>query len=186
MIKGLLIDLGDTLIEQEVDDETPLSSMNLVLFSDAQPTLAQLKAHGYLIAVVTNTSQSNAVDVAKALERLGLLQFVDAVVTSTDVGVEKPDPRMFQAALEKLQLPAREAAMIGDDLEKDILGAQRLGMTTILVNRNKTTIDLKETSISVVKSLDEALQLLIDQHTSGSPDQVTSGILSFNEDNYGQ
>jgi putative hydrolase of the HAD superfamily len=160
MIRGILIDLGDTLIEQRVDDDKPLASLELKAFPDTQPALAELKAHNYLVAIVSNTSQSDAKEVAKALQVLGLLQYVDTIVTSVDVGQEKPHPRIFLTALEHLGLSAGEAVMVGDDVVKDIGGAQKLGMTTILVNRAKAPLGAEKTPTFVVSSLQEILPLL--------------------------
>jgi FMN phosphatase YigB (HAD superfamily) len=96
------MDLGDTLIEQKVDSTSPLSQLELVAFPDSKPAMNELKAYGYLIAIVSNTFQSSANDVAKALEKLGLMEYVDAIVTSYDVGVEKPHPKVYLTALEQL------------------------------------------------------------------------------------
>jgi FMN phosphatase YigB (HAD superfamily) len=57
------------------------------------------------------------------LEKLGLLQYVDTVVTSEEVGVEKPSIQMFQSILSKMNLTNSDVIMIGDNYEKDILGA---------------------------------------------------------------
>jgi HAD superfamily hydrolase (TIGR01662 family) len=160
MIRGILIDLGDTLIEQRVDNDKPLGSLELKAFPDAQPALAELKAHNYLVAIVSNTSQSDAKEVAKALQALGLLQYVDTIVTSVDVGQEKPHPPIFLTALQHLGLSASEAVMVGDDVAKDIGGAQKLGMTTILVNRAKAPLGAEKTPTFVVSSLQEILPLL--------------------------
>lgn len=60
--------------------------------------------------------------------KLDLGRFVDFLVTSEEVGVEKPNAKMFEAALVKLNLNASDVAMIGDNLEKDIKGAEKLGI----------------------------------------------------------
>ncbi|MGL4525175.1 MAG: HAD family hydrolase [Spirochaetia bacterium] len=66
----------------------------------------------------------------RKLEHLGVLDLFDYVVTSEEVGEEKPSHKMFQRALQKLRItnPA-SAIMIGDNFEKDILGAKQLGIT---------------------------------------------------------
>ena len=190
MIKGILIDLGDTIIEQRVDYKEPLSSMELIAFPDAQPALAELKAHGYSVAIVSNTFQSSATDVAQALEKLGLLQYIDTVVTSSDVGVEKPHPRMFLTALDNLGLSAPEVAMVGDDIAKDVAGAQRLGIITVFVNRNRVPVDTEETPTLVAYSLGDILPLLkpyLDREKEAkSFEQTTSAISSVEKDDYEQ
>jgi len=59
---------------------------------------------------------------------LGLLQHFDVVIDSSRVGVEKPDRRIFLAALETLQIPAADTLFVGDSLARDMVGARALGM----------------------------------------------------------
>lgn len=64
----------------------------------------------------------------KKLERLNLTGSVDFLVTSEEVGVEKPDRRMFEAGLKKLGLLPSEVVMAGDDWKKDVVGGQNAGI----------------------------------------------------------
>ena len=57
------------------------------------------------------------------LQKLGILDFVDVIVTSEEVGIEKPSIQMFQTILNKMNLHSSEVIMIGDNYEKDIYGA---------------------------------------------------------------
>ncbi len=61
----------------------------------------------------------------------GLAPLVSVVVDSACVGFTKPDPRIFQAALTRLELDPREAVFVGDSLHRDMEGAKRLGMRHI-------------------------------------------------------
>jgi putative hydrolase of the HAD superfamily len=65
----------------------------------------------------------------------GLEAYFDAVCVSGDVGVGKPDPRPFRLLLEQLESPAQRASMVGDNPERDILGAQAAGVTAIWIDR---------------------------------------------------
>jgi putative hydrolase of the HAD superfamily len=69
----------------------------------------------------------------RKLKKLGVDIYIDYMVTSEEVGAEKPDPRMFLTALQKLSLMATDALMVGDDIKKDIEGAHSLGLKTALV-----------------------------------------------------
>ena len=62
------------------------------------------------------------------LVQLGLVRNINYLVTSEEVGVEKPSPEVFELALRKTNICANQALMIGDDLEKDIRGAQSMGI----------------------------------------------------------
>lgn len=65
------------------------------------------------------------------LEHLGLRNRFDAVTTSEDVGWTKPNPAMFEAALDRADVPAERAAMVGDRYRHDMAGANALGIRTV-------------------------------------------------------
>ena len=68
------------------------------------------------------------------LEECGLAPFVDALVVSERVGVSKPDPAIFVAALDALQRRAGDAVMVGDSWSADIAGARAAGIHPIWFN----------------------------------------------------
>ncbi len=70
---------------------------------------------------------------AKKLMHLGIAEYIDFLVSSEEAGVEKPDPRIFKLALKKLRLEAGQVIMIGDSLERDISGAEGLGIKAFQV-----------------------------------------------------
>ncbi|ABS15456.1 HAD family hydrolase [Brucella anthropi] len=86
------------------------------------------------VCVVTDMTVHVQID---KLKRLRLENRITHLVTSEETGVEKPDPRMFEAGLRKLGIGAFEAIMLGDDLRKDIQGASALGIRPYLVCLDK-------------------------------------------------
>ena len=98
-----------------------------VLFEDAIATLDELHRRGYRLACVTNRAFSGRGFVAE-LEELGLAGKFDALSVSCDVGFMKPHPRIFQHALELLDIAPEEAVMVGDSLRADVQGAREVGM----------------------------------------------------------
>ena len=66
---------------------------------------------------------------------MGLTGHVDFAVTSGETGVEKPDRRIFEAALVKADVSAGEAVFVGDQIESDIFGAEQAGLRPILIDR---------------------------------------------------
>ncbi|WP_226674814.1 HAD family hydrolase [Rossellomorea aquimaris] len=70
-----------------------------------------------------------------------LLPYFEEIIISGNVGKGKPDPSMFQHALERLKLHKDEVIMVGDNLNTDILGASRLGIRTIWINRSQKKPD---------------------------------------------
>ena len=67
------------------------------------------------------------------LKNLGVLEHIKFLVTSEEAGFEKPNPAIFKLALQKLNLEPSEVIMIGDNLGKDIVGAQDLGISAYLL-----------------------------------------------------
>ena len=92
--------------------------------------LERLKRAGVRLAVVSN-SDGRA---ATALAAAGLLDAFELVIDSGEVGVEKPDPRIFQIALERLGVDAADALYVGDLYEVDVVGARAAGIDVVLID----------------------------------------------------
>ena len=105
---------------------------NLVLFEDVTPALTELKGQGLTLGLVTNVD----FDIAPLAHKLGMLPYLDFLVTSLDVGVGKPDPAIFRAALERAGAEASEAMHVGDQYHVDVLGARNAGMKPLLLDRD--------------------------------------------------
>ena len=101
------------------------------LFPDVIDGLDQLRSRGLIVAAISNINQS----AQKLCEEMNLTGHVDFATTSGETGYEKPDPRIFEAALRKARVIASEAVFIGDQLESDIYGAENAGMRPILMDR---------------------------------------------------
>jgi len=99
------------------------------LFDDAIPVLELLRSHGLKLGLLSNTSRD--LDVFVTHHRL----HVDVALTSRVHGKTKPHDSIFRAMLERLDVAADEAAMIGDDVEDDVRGAEAVGMRALLVDR---------------------------------------------------
>lgn len=98
------------------------------------------------------------------LERTGLRDHFDALVISEQVGVPKPDPRIFDYALEKAGHPARERVlMVGDTAESDILGGMKSGLATCWLNPHGRALPEGIEPTWTVSSLNELEQLLCKQ-----------------------
>lgn len=93
----------------------------------------------FALGVVSNFSHTpTALDVLRDAK---LLAHLDPVVVSEDVGVRKPRPEIFQAALARLGLAPEEVVHVGDDLQADVAGAADLGLRTVWVTRRKADPD---------------------------------------------
>jgi putative hydrolase of the HAD superfamily len=86
------------------------------------------------MAVVSDAQSAHAVPELRAV---GLLHYFNPIIVSGDYGYRKPDPRLFQKALDALQVQPEQALFFGNDLFHDIFGAQQVGMKAIFVSYNQ-------------------------------------------------
>ncbi|HEU4699919.1 MAG TPA: HAD-IA family hydrolase [Gemmatimonadales bacterium] len=94
------------------------------------PALARLRDAGLRLGVVSNSDGR----VDSALVAAGLRDHFEVVVDSALVGIEKPDPRIFAAALARLDVGPADALYVGDVYEVDVVGARAAGMPVALVD----------------------------------------------------
>jgi putative hydrolase of the HAD superfamily len=97
---------------------------------EAQATIRRVKAAGLVVGVISN-SNGNA---HALLEQAGLSADLDFVIDSALVGVEKPDPRIFELAVRQAGVAAREAAYVGDLYSVDVVGSRAAGLHPILLD----------------------------------------------------
>jgi putative hydrolase of the HAD superfamily len=115
--------------------------------------LARLQAAGIRLGVVSNSDGR----VEQALEAAGLRGYFDVVIDSALIGVEKPDPRIFQAALERLGVEPDEALYVGDLYAVDVLGARAAGIDAILLGH----ADEAEADCRSVRSIEDLVNQLL-------------------------
>ncbi len=96
----------------------------------AESALAAVQRAGLVAAVISNSNGS----IRGILDRLGLSGYLDFVLDSSEVGVEKPDPRLFRLALERVGVAPDEAAYVGDLYSVDVLGARAAGLEAVLLD----------------------------------------------------
>ena len=104
-------------------------SANFDLYDDVLPVMAELRAHGLRLGLVSNSGR----DLEDFVAHHALV--VDCTLTSRLHGWTKPHPTIFQAALELLAVRPAQAAMVGDSIEDDVEGALALGMRAFLIDR---------------------------------------------------
>jgi putative hydrolase of the HAD superfamily len=104
-------------------------------FPDALPTLRGLHEQSKTLAVVSNWDLA----LPTLLAELGLAEFFNFILPSAEIGIEKPDGRIFRLALQRLGLKSQEVVHIGDQYEADVVGARAVGITPILLDRKGQT-----------------------------------------------
>ena len=101
------------------------------LFPDVIDGLDRLRTQRLTVAVISNMNLSGE----QVCEDMGLVGHVDFATTSGETGYEKPDRRIFEAALARADIRAEQAVHVGDQLESDIQGAQNAGILPVLMDR---------------------------------------------------
>ena len=138
-IEGLFFDAGNTLMVEEPGKH--LWEMAIRPLPDALEVLTLLKPR-YRLGVISNTVGSGDRELSAALEKAGLRSLIDALVTSRDFGIAKPDPAIFAEGARRLEVPLVRTAMVGDRLDTDVAGALNAGIPAIwLRHPGALTID---------------------------------------------
>jgi len=101
------------------------------LFDDVLSTLKTLREQKLILGMLTNLAK----DMNPICRELGLEPYLDFAVTSQEVGVDKPKPPIFLAALQKARVNASEATHVGDQYKLDVVGARAVGIAPILIDR---------------------------------------------------
>jgi HAD superfamily hydrolase (TIGR01662 family) len=100
-------------------------------------TLHELHAAGYALGCVTNTLADDA-GIRAMLRLYGIEDVMSCVVVSTEMGLRKPHPALFEQALSELRVAPHEALFVGDSPAYDIAGAAAAGMRTVLTTQYVT------------------------------------------------
>lgn len=112
-----------------------IARRRLRLYPHVRQVLRVLRDH-FPLALVTDAQSAWA---RGELHRVGILDWFDPIVVSGDHGYRKPDPRLFQLAVDGLGVPARNTLYVGNDMYRDIHGAQQAGMRTVMFDSDQGT-----------------------------------------------
>jgi putative hydrolase of the HAD superfamily len=134
-LKGMLGEIDFKIKAAGIVGYRRAKEASLVLYPHVKITLIELMKRGIRLAVVSDAPREEA---WLRLCYLQLHHMFDFVSTFEDVGERKPSPLPFQAALEYFHVEAGEAIMVGDWPERDISGANKLGMTTVFARYGNT------------------------------------------------
>lgn len=135
---------------------------NMELRADCLDTLRALRERGLYVSIVSNIDDDHLVPMVHGS---GLTEVLDHWTSSEEARSCKPDPRFFELALEKAGRGAGEVLFVGDSPEHDIQGAQRLGMTTVLITEEGTRPPLQSGKVDVradhrIEALSELLDIV--------------------------
>ena len=110
-----------------------ISRRRLSLYPHTREVLDVLREH-YPLALVTDAQKVYA---RAELYRVGLLGYFDPIVVSGDHGYRKPDRRLFQAALDAMNVAAENTLYVGNDMHRDVFGAREAGMMTVMFDSDQ-------------------------------------------------
>lgn len=134
--------------------EQLFKGITFTLFDDVLSTLETLKEQRFTLGLLTNLAQ----DMSPLCHKLGLESYLDFVVTSQQVGADKPEPPIFLAALDRAKVEASQAVHVGDQYKLDVVGARRVGINPILIDRYDLYPEVSD--CSRIRDLTELAQYL--------------------------
>jgi putative hydrolase of the HAD superfamily len=131
-----------------------LGALRFRAFAEVPGALRALRRRGHPLVVVSNWD----VSLHGVLAQTGLAELLDAVVTSAELGVAKPDPAVFAHALGLVGAGPEGVLHVGDSLEADVEGARAAGLRPVLVVRDGASGPAPD-GVAVVAGLDEVVAL---------------------------
>ncbi|HEX7588193.1 MAG TPA: HAD-IA family hydrolase [Anaerolineae bacterium] len=160
-IAAILFDLGDVIMQEETEvrDEDG-NTLSAELVPGIDETLRGINRRGYKLGLVADTRSKTAWNVLHQHHLYGLF---DAFAISEEVGCEKPDPRIFHAALNALKIAPGDYAhvvMVGNNRIRDIRGANQLGLVSVWFHWNEryladpNFVDVPTYEVSRTRELD--------------------------------
>jgi FMN phosphatase YigB (HAD superfamily) len=146
-----LFDWGDTLMVDFPDVIGKMCDWEVVkAVSGAKEALEVLSKHSQ-IYVATGAADSTELEIKLAFERVGLSQFISGYFCKANLGLSKGSPEFLETILEKLNTPAINVAMVGDNFEKDIKPAIAVGIQPIWFTQNN--IEKIPDNVKVINTL---------------------------------
>jgi HAD superfamily hydrolase (TIGR01549 family) len=145
-------DVDDIILAKEFYEIYNNRFDKISFFDDVEKNLLKFKKN-YKLALLSNTESLTIKDIEK---KLSLKDYFDFLGYSFNIGAIKPDKKMFETVLKKFNVLPEEAVMVGDSLRSDIIGAKKLNINTILINRDKIKLDnTSEKADFAINSFDE-------------------------------
>ena len=129
-LRGRCAEVLSAEVGRDIPVETMMAAIRFQLFPETVAALADLRDAGVRVVCVSNWDCS----LGEVLEHLGLTGSLDGVVSSASTGVRKPDPAIFEAALELAGCTAAEALHVGDS-DDDVNGARAAGVDVLRIDR---------------------------------------------------
>lgn len=164
-LRAICFDSGDTIIDEGTEIKNDAEeTLRAELIPGADEVLHELNRRGYPLALVADGPVATF---RNSLGQHGLYHLFDAYAISGEVGVSKPNSRMFLHALDQLQIDRNDykrVVMVGNHLGRDIKGANQLGLISIWLDwssrRSKIPADVSEVPQYTIKTPRELLGVI--------------------------
>jgi len=157
--RHILFDWGDTLMSEDGPVDITMAAWPEVrAIAGARDVLARLHTR-HTLAVCTNATVSRRADIERALARVDLCPFIQAIFCRTELGHRKEDPAFWEAVLARLGAAPHEVVMVGDTLEPDVLAPRRSGLSAVWFNWKRAP-EPAVVAFPVIHRLDELPTLL--------------------------
>jgi HAD superfamily hydrolase (TIGR01509 family) len=165
LFSALNLSTSDGLCESFLEVYYEPISDQLTLMDGAEDVLRDFKGRDLKIGLVSNTIFPERFHL-RELKRFGLYPYLDNHFFSSTVGVRKPHPQIFLAALEELKTDPSEAVFIGDRLVEDVGGAQEVGMKGVLRYHEKRDYSAPITPDAEIHELEELPEVVLSLFTN--------------------
>ncbi|KAJ2449629.1 hypothetical protein GGF42_004711 [Coemansia sp. RSA 2424] len=132
------------------------TNQGYTMFDDVPRILPYLQRKGIKLGVISNMDES----AESVLRSLGIRRYFDFVLKSINVGVEKPDPKIFDMALAAVNVRPYDALHVGDSERLDYLPARSVGMEARLIDRSRQAPGETDSSEKYISSLNDLIRVI--------------------------
>jgi putative hydrolase of the HAD superfamily len=144
------------LIREAVNSFAPFFLGKSTPYPDTIPVLKEIKKRGFKVGVLTNVAYGLGRNFSEP-DLAVIKEYVDVLLTSTEVGFRKPNARGYQELAKRMDTDLAGCMFVGDE-EVDIVGANKVGMVSVLIDRDEHNRDFGQ--VHTVKDLAGILKLI--------------------------
>ncbi|MFD2705267.1 HAD family hydrolase [Salibacterium lacus] len=155
LFKMAEIDLSDQEADEKFEMYLSFYQKNWKAYADVMEALNQLKQSGYTLGVISNGDYEQQIE---KLQHMGIEEYFNCVITSSEIGAAKPDKAIFEEACAHANRQVKDCYYVGDRLDTDALGSKKAGMRGVWINRKDK---ISHQDVIVINSLSELGALVI-------------------------
>ena len=149
------IETPDAYVEELNHTYKKMLDEAITILPNVRKTLDSLYANGHQLGIVSN---GDTEELSAHLN--SVIDLFDVIVTSQELEVYKPHPRIFNEALRKMRVPRDKTAFVGDTITADICGAKKAGLTAIWYNKNQRIAKPDARPDFEIRDMEEVLEII--------------------------